>query len=231
MASQNFAKYDFRQCFSIGNSAFAITINPLIKGLVFAKAPSKPLRHRYARTLLLRTCWFAVGTPHLRSKHPACYDDWQLYSESSLIWGALMKEIAQASVKNCRPAYRQEVSVGGFAILSDEPTIAGGQGVGPAPYDYILAGLGSCTSITLQMYADRKGWVLDGLRIELTLSKDEQGDTFIERVVSCKNALTAEQWKKLLNIAGKTPVTRTILSGAKISTTNSAHYGTQTMSE
>ena len=131
-----------------------------------------------------------------------------------------MKEIAHASVKNCRPAYRQEISAGGFVMLSDEPVTAGGQGVGPAPYDYILAGLGSCTSITLQMYADRKGWVLDDLRVELKLSKDEHGDTFIERIVSCKNTLTVEQWEKLLNIAGKTPVTRTMLAGAKISTTH-----------
>ena len=105
-------------------------------------------------------------------------------------------------------------------MLSDEPVTAGGQGVGPAPYDYILAGLGSCTSITLQMYADRKGWVLDDLRVELKLSKDEHGDTFIERIVSCKNELTTEQWEKLVDIAGKTPVTRTMLAGAKISTTH-----------
>ncbi len=131
-----------------------------------------------------------------------------------------MKEIAHASVRNCRPAYRQEMNAGGFAMLSDEPVNAGGQGVGPAPYDYILAGLGSCTSITLQMYADRKGWLLDDLRVELTLSKDEQGDTHIERTVSCKNTLMPEQWEKLLDIAGKTPVTRTMLAGAKISTTH-----------
>ena len=131
-----------------------------------------------------------------------------------------MKEIAHASFKNCRPACRQEISAGGFAMLSDEPITAGGQGAGPAPYDYILAGLGSCTSITLQMYADRKGWVLDDLRVELKLSKDEHGDTFIERIVSCKNELTTEQWEKLVDIAGKTPVTRTMLAGAKISTTH-----------
>ena len=89
----------------------------------------------------------------------------------------------------------------------------------PAPYNLLLAGLGACTSITLKMYADRKGWTIEPLRVSLTLHKDNDGNTFIARRLSSDAALDGEQWEKLIEIAGKTPVTKTLMAGATITTT------------
>lgn len=129
-----------------------------------------------------------------------------------------MKAIANASVRSSDTAYRQDVSTAGHALVADEPASAGGQGAGPAPYDYLLTGLGACTAITLQMYAEHKGWQLDDLRVELTLFKNAQGETRIDRVLHCTSELDEAQWQRLLDIAGKTPVTKTLLAGVAIDT-------------
>lgn len=129
-----------------------------------------------------------------------------------------MKQIASASTKTHEAHYKTQIKTGNHQLIGDEPTHAGGQDAGPAPYDYILAGLGTCTSITLTMYAERKGWKLGELSIDLTLHKDSDGNTFIERVLHSTETLTDEQWQKLLEIAGKTPVTKTLLQGATINT-------------
>lgn len=130
-----------------------------------------------------------------------------------------MKRIATARVAPTGPNYTQRIATGGFELLSDEPVGAGGQNGGPAPYALLLASLGSCTAITLKMYADRKGWNIGALLVALTLDKDTEGNTFIERTLSSDLPLDDGQWAKLIEIAGKTPVTRTLLTGAKISTT------------
>lgn len=130
-----------------------------------------------------------------------------------------MKKISAAQVTAAGTHYRQDISTSGFSLVADEPVTSGGQGVGPAPYDYLLASLGACTAMTLQMYAERKEWALGDLSVELELLKNAGGDTHIERVVSCSASLSDEQWAKLLDIAGKTPVTKTILAGATITTT------------
>lgn len=129
-----------------------------------------------------------------------------------------MKQIASASTQAHAVHYKTLIKTGNHQLISDEPTHAGGQDAGPAPYDYILAGLGACTSITLTMYAERKGWNLGELSIDLTLQKDHDGNTFIERVLHSTATLTDAQWQKLLEIAGKTPVTKTLLQSSKIST-------------
>jgi putative redox protein len=130
-----------------------------------------------------------------------------------------MKRIASAVVTPTGPNYEQDIATGGFELKSDEPASAGGRNAGPAPYALVLAGLGSCTAITLKMYADRKGWDIGRLRVALTLDKNAGGNAFIARVLSSDAALSAEQWDRLIEIAGKTPVTKTLSSGAQITTT------------
>jgi len=103
-------------------------------------------------------------------------------------------------------------------VAADEPVSAGGRNAGPGPYNLLLASLGACTSITLKMYADRKGWSIGALKISLTLSKDTDGNTFIDRTLASDARLDGEQWLKLLEIASKTPVTKTLLAGASITT-------------
>ncbi|SMF57303.1 OsmC family protein [Pseudogulbenkiania subflava] len=133
-----------------------------------------------------------------------------------------MKQIASVTVTSTPFNYTQLIDTADFELLADEPVSSGGQNAGPAPYDYLLASLGSCTAITLRMYAEKKGWNLGELHITLNLAKDSEGNTFIERQLHSNAPLTDEQWTQLLAVAAKTPVTKTLLQGAKISTARNA---------
>ena len=129
-----------------------------------------------------------------------------------------MKRIASAVVAATGPNYTQSIQTAGFSLLADEPQAAGGQNAGPGPYNLLLSALGACTAITLKMYADRKGWSIGALRVSLTLDKDHDGNAFIARRLSSDAPLESAQWDKLLEIAEKTPVTRTVRAGAPITT-------------
>ncbi|MET0338138.1 MAG: OsmC family protein [Caulobacter sp.] len=123
---------------------------------------------------------------------------------------------AKASISD--QAYATAITTGRHALVSDEPPALGGQDVGPAPYDLLLASLGSCTVITLKMYADRKGWPLVGAHVDLHHYKD--GDrSKIERILHLEGDLSDEQRARLADIAERTPVTLTLRNGADIDTT------------
>ncbi|MBK6574950.1 MAG: OsmC family protein [Sandaracinaceae bacterium] len=130
-----------------------------------------------------------------------------------------MKAIATAGVTSSSVAYRQDIRTGNHTLVADEPPDHGGQDAGPAPYDLLLAALGACTSITLEMYAAKKGWRLGQLRVDLTFFKNREGESRIERVLHVTEPLDEEQWARLIDVAGKTPVTKTLLSGTPITTT------------
>jgi len=134
-----------------------------------------------------------------------------------------MKSIATTSVRAAAdaPPYRNEIAAGPHALVADEPTSAGGRNAGPAPYEYILAGLGACTVMTLTMYAERKGWQLGHIEMDLRLLKDDDGVTHIERDLRCSAELSPQQWERLLDICSKTPVTKTLMAGARIRTRRS----------
>jgi len=111
--------------------------------------------------------------------------------------------------------YRTDIVVGGHAITADEPDALGGQGVGPAPYDLLLASLGACTAITLKMYAERKDWPLASLDVSLRIvGTDERR---IERTLTV-TGLDDSQKARLAEIAERTPVTLTLKSGIPIET-------------
>ncbi len=129
-----------------------------------------------------------------------------------------MTRLASAVVTPAGPNYLQRIATRGFQLFADEPVSAGGSNLGPAPYDLLLASLGACTSITLKMYADRKGWDIGALKVSLTLSKDTDGNAIIDRTLESDARLDGGQWLKLLAIAAKTPVSRTLLAGARITT-------------
>jgi len=112
--------------------------------------------------------------------------------------------------------YAQDIAMGRHAMKADEPERLGGADSGPAPYQILLASLGACTSITLRMYAERKGWELGTVRVDLALTRDEAGGESIAREISVTAPLTDEQRARLLEIAGKTPVTKTLLKGVAI---------------
>ena len=129
-----------------------------------------------------------------------------------------MKAIATAAIDSTAINYTQNIQTRGFDLVADEPVESGGQNAGPAPYEYVLAGLAACTAITLRMYAEHKGWDVGQLHVDLTLLKDREGNTRIERVLKTNATLDEEQWAGLLRTAEKTPVTLTLRNGAEIVT-------------
>lgn len=113
--------------------------------------------------------------------------------------------------------YAQHVRTGRHTFLADEPASLGGADAGPAPYALVLSGLGACTSITLRMYAERKGWELGEVKVDLAIVRDGDVET-IERTIHIAGQLTDEQRTRLAEIAEKTPVTKTIKRGTMIAT-------------
>lgn len=109
------------------------------------------------------------------------------------------------------------LTAGKHSLTADEPPALGGRDAGPAPYELLLMSLGACTAITLRMYAERKGWAFDSLRVELHYQKGEPRSR-IDRVITLVGALDADQRKRLAEIADKTPVTLTLRHGSDIHT-------------
>lgn len=129
---------------------------------------------------------------------------------------AELKSIAATTVTSDGPNYRQAIKAGRHHMVADEPESAGGRDAGASPYGYVLAGLGACTIMTLQMYAQRKGWELGEVSVRLTFAKDSEGGAHIHRIITASGALDDAQWARLLEIAAKTPVTKTLADGATI---------------
>ena len=129
-------------------------------------------------------------------------------------------------VRTGRDRFRTDVMVRGHPVVVDEPEILGGKDHGPTPYDLLCAALGSCTTITLRMYADRKGWPLEEVTARVAHHRGRVGgdpsaaagiDHF--RVeLEFRGPLTLEQRVRLLEIADRCPVHRTLLGGARIET-------------
>jgi putative redox protein len=114
--------------------------------------------------------------------------------------------------------YTQDITVRGHRLTADEPAVVGGGDAGPGPYDFLLAGLGACTAITLRMLAEKKGWELGEIGVELVLFKDENRADRIERRVKFGAPLSPEQLAKIAEVCERTPVTLTIKQGAPITT-------------
>ena len=125
--------------------------------------------------------------------------------------------------------YQQNVLSGRHVLIADEPVHAGGDDTGLAPYDFLLAALGACTSMTMRMYADRKAIPLDRATVTLKHSRVYAKDceecetkdgmiSRIERSIALHGNLDAEQRKKLMEIADKCPVHRTLTSEISIVT-------------
>jgi putative redox protein len=114
--------------------------------------------------------------------------------------------------------FAQQIASGHHRLTADEPIALGGSDSGVSPYELMLASLGACTSITLRMYAGRKEWELGKITVGLRYStRDDKGH--IDRRLSFSKPLTAEQTQRLLEIAAKTPVTKTLSGGVTIDTT------------
>jgi uncharacterized OsmC-like protein/fermentation-respiration switch protein FrsA (DUF1100 family) len=125
--------------------------------------------------------------------------------------------------------FQQVVAVGPHRLLADEPVAAGGEDSGPGPYDFVLAGLGACTSMTMRLYADRKSLPLERVTVTLRHSRIHAEDCAecetkagmldqIDRIIAMEGDLDAEQRARLMDIADKCPVHRTLTSEVRIVT-------------
>ncbi|MEJ5053575.1 OsmC family protein [Sphingobacterium sp. MYb382] len=115
----------------------------------------------------------------------------------------------QVSVSIGRERYETTIKVQQHVIVADEPLDAGGTDLGPSPKELLLSSLGTCKAITVRMYADRKGWPLEGLSIDLTYldkSDGEPNTNYIHCEIKLIGDLDAEQRKRLALIADKCPV-------------------------
>ena len=111
--------------------------------------------------------------------------------------------------------FLQDIVIRDFTLIGDEPTEVGGSNQGPTPYEYLLAALGTCTSMTLSMYARKKEWPLENVRVDLKHEKVDKVDVF-HRVVHVEGDLSREQRERLLEIANRCPVHRTLESDIQI---------------
>jgi uncharacterized OsmC-like protein len=123
--------------------------------------------------------------------------------------------------------YRAEVSARGHTLIADEPLALGGTDQGPTPYDLLVAALGSCTAMTIRMYADRRGWPLEGVTVRLTHSRVHEldceaceastvGIDQLARTIELAGDLTEEQRAGLLRIADRCPVGQTMERGIRV---------------
>ena len=126
--------------------------------------------------------------------------------------------------------FTQTIRAGDHHLVADEPRSVGGDDLGPGPYDFVLAGLGACTSMTIRMYAERKGWPLERVTVGLSHKKIHAEDCAdcetktgkldeIERWLAFEGDLDDDQRARLLEIADKCPVHRTLTHEVKIRST------------
>src|ERR1700680_1515020 len=138
-------------------------------------------------------------------------------------------DVRSVVVRGSAAGFAREIHAGRHRIVADEPASAGGTDSGPSPYDLRLAALGACTSMTVAMYARRKAWPLDEVEVHLRHSKIHAIDCAecetkegmldrIERDIHFTGPLTDEQRSKLMEIANKCPVHRTLTSEIEIKT-------------
>jgi uncharacterized OsmC-like protein len=138
--------------------------------------------------------------------------------------------MASVIVRGGATGFAQEIEAGRHRLVADEPAEAGGgTDAGPSPYDLLLAALGACTSMTVSMYARRKRWPLEGVTVRLRHARIHAEDCAecetkegmldrIEREITLTGPLDAEQRGRLLEIANRCPVHRTLVSEIDIRT-------------
>ncbi len=152
---------------------------------------------------------------YLPGRDPGEGEDKQAHGEVSVTGGAR--------------GYAQDIVASGHWLKADEPPALGGTDTGPTPYDLLLSGLGACTSMTLRMYADRKQWPLEGVKVTLRHDKIHASDCHdcdtkagrideITRAIVLSGPLSDTQRARLLEIADKCPVHRTLRSEIRIRT-------------
>jgi putative redox protein len=107
--------------------------------------------------------------------------------------------------------FRHDIAIRNHAVVADEPTDKGGHDEGPSPEELLAASLASCTAITMEMYAQRKGWTLPDVHVDVEYQPAERGcPTRFDLVIKVPDDLPQEQVDRLMTIAAKCPVHRTL---------------------
>lgn len=131
--------------------------------------------------------------------------------------------------RNAGPGFRTQIAANGHGLTVDEPLSFGGTDMGPTPYDLLLASVGSCTAMTVRMYATRKQWPLDSVEVRMRTARAHAADCaqcaekgplaplrFERQVVLKGDQLTEEQRERLLWIADRCPVKQALGRGAEV---------------
>jgi putative redox protein len=106
---------------------------------------------------------------------------------------------------------RQRVQIRGHELAADEPKEEGGEDAGPSPQELLAASLASCTAVTMEMYAERKGWEIGEVTVDVAYEPAQRGSpTRFAMTVSLPKELPEEQRERLMQIAAKCPVHRTL---------------------
>ena len=116
-----------------------------------------------------------------------------------------------------KETYKTELTIAGHEVIADEPEELGGTDQGPAPVEFLLISLASCTAITLRMYANRKNWPLENIRVEVDFEKVDN-KTIFKRELQVEGDLTEEQRTRLLQIANACPVHKTLTNPIEVQT-------------
>lgn len=181
------------------------------------------------------------GADHLLT---ANRDDWQFVATMIVDWSRRylrpqdsgqdampMVPAGQVVVTGGASGYETEISTGRHRMTADEPVAVGGTDQGPNPYSFLLTALGACKVITLRMYADRKGWPLEGTTVRLAHSRIHAKDCEdcesqkgrVDRIdvhLDLQGELSAEQVRRLLEISERCPVHRSLTGEVSIKTTS-----------
>ncbi len=122
------------------------------------------------------------------------------------------------TVHGASTGFAQEIRTGAHRLAADEPASSGGTDTGPSPNQLLLSALGACTSMTVSMYARRKGWPLESVTVRLRHAKVDAHVERIQREIVLTGKLDAEQRARILDIANKCPVHRTLTAKIEIDT-------------
>jgi putative redox protein len=128
------------------------------------------------------------------------------------------RPMRQVTVGWAGGAFAQDIEVAGHHLRADEEIEKGGENSGAAPHELLLAALGACTAMTLKVYAERKGWPVKDVHVRLNGATGESG-LAITREITIDGELDAEQRQRLIEIADKCPVHRSLRGEITINTT------------